>query len=174
MSLAGWLRCDGDHMGSNSGSQITGTQARQPKEGKTAEARIDFARVTARLNSRALIQKPHRGDGNGGGPSANTGRCGARGTPIRLGGSGAGVVVVGWGVEPGFDGVGDGFEVAAVVDFLDDGEAWELDEVDLAEREFEEDSADGSAVHDADLLPCCVDHDVRESLGLWINRLESP
>jgi hypothetical protein len=56
-------------------------------------------------------------------------------------------------------GAGGGFEVAAVVDFFDDGKTWELDEVDVAEREFEEDSAGGSAVHDADLLPCCVDHD---------------
>lgn len=52
------------------------------------------------------------------------------------------------------------FEVAGVVDFLDYGKAWELDEVDIAEGEFEEDPADGSAVQNADLLPCCVDHTV--------------
>ena len=62
----------------------------------------------------------------------------------------------GFGRRRGGDG---GFEVATVVDFFDDGKAWELDEVDVAEGELEEDSAGGSAVRDADLLPCCVDHD---------------
>jgi hypothetical protein len=76
-------------------------------------------------------------------------------------------VVLGWGCS-GFGGFcwgGEKFEVVAVVDFLDDGKAWELDEVDVAERKFEENPAGGSAVENADLLPCCVDHDW-ESLGL--------
>jgi len=65
----------------------------------------------------------------------------------------------------GVRGGGEEFEVVAVVDFLDDGKAWELDEVDVAEGKFEEDFAGGSAVENADLLPCCVDHD-SGSLGL--------
>jgi hypothetical protein len=76
-------------------------------------------------------------------------------------------VVLGWGCS-GFGGFcwgSEEFEVVAVVDFLDDGKAWELDEVNVAEREFEEDSAGGSAVENADLLPCCVDHD-SGSVGL--------
>ena len=67
-------------------------------------------------------------------------------------GLGAGVVVLGaLLLDPGLEG-GDGYEVAGVVDFLDDGKAWELDEVNLAQREFEEDLADGPAVGDADVL----------------------
>jgi hypothetical protein len=58
----------------------------------------------------------------------------------------------------GFGGAGGGLEVPAVVDFFDDGKAGELDEVDLAEGELEEDFADGSAMHDADLLACGVGH----------------
>jgi hypothetical protein len=81
--------------------------------------------------------------------------------------------VVGLSVELGWGGSGfarfcrggEEFEVVAVVDFLDDGKAWELDEVDVAERKLEENPAGGSAVENADLLPCCVDHDW-ESLGL--------
>jgi hypothetical protein len=84
-------------------------------------------------------------------------------------------LVLGWGGS-GFGGIrgrGEEFEVVAVVDLLDDGKAWELDEVDVAERKFEEDSAGGSAVENADLLPCCVDHDW-ESLGLEGDNSESP
>jgi hypothetical protein len=68
-------------------------------------------------------------------------------------------VVVGWFAFGRWGAGSGGFEVAAVVDLLDDGKAWELDEVDVAEWEFEEDSACGSAMENADLLPCCVDHD---------------
>lgn len=53
---------------------------------------------------------------------------------------------------------GKGLEIAAVVDLLHYGKTWELDEVDIAQREFEEDPADGSTVQNAHLLPCCVDH----------------
>jgi len=76
-------------------------------------------------------------------------------TPCR---SGAGVVDLGGLPREGLD-PRSGFEVAAVVNLLDDGKTWELDEVDVAEGELEEDSADGSTVHDADLLPCGIDHD---------------
>lgn len=55
-------------------------------------------------------------------------------------------------------------KIAAVINLLDDWKAWELNEVDIAEREFEEDSAGGSAVHNADLLPCCVDHDAGKAM----------
>ena len=58
----------------------------------------------------------------------------------------------------------DRLEIAAVIDFLDDRKTWELDEIDIAEREFEEDPADGSAVQNADLLPCCVDHDAGKAM----------
>jgi hypothetical protein len=60
--------------------------------------------------------------------------------------------------------VGDGlvcgkrFEVAAVVDLLHDGKTGKLDQINFAEREFEEDSAGGSAVDNADVLPCCIAH----------------
>jgi hypothetical protein len=51
-------------------------------------------------------------------------------------------------------------QIAAVVDLLNDRKPWKLDEVDIAEREFEEDPAHGPAVQNADLLPCSVDHTV--------------
>jgi hypothetical protein len=74
--------------------------------------------------------------------------------------------------EPGVRGRVE-FKVAGVVDFLDDGEAWELDEVDLAQRQFEKDSSHRSAGLDADELAGCVDHD-SGSLGLGEDRSESP
>jgi hypothetical protein len=96
------------------------------------------------------------------------------GSPISLGNKGQSGVVVegGFGFGDAFG--GGGFEVAAVVDLLDDGKvAWELDEVDIAEGKFEEDPADGSAVENADLLPCCVNH-AAGKLRLGGNSSESP
>jgi hypothetical protein len=62
------------------------------------------------------------------------------------------VVVDGFGFGDG-RGCGERFEIAAIVDLLDDGKTGKLNQVDFAKREFEEDPAGGSAVHDADVLP---------------------
>jgi hypothetical protein len=74
--------------------------------------------------------------------------------------------------KPGIDGRVE-LEIACVVDLLDHGKAWELDEVDLAQRQFEKDSSDRTVGFDADLLACCVDHD-SGSVGSRRNRSESP
>jgi hypothetical protein len=62
------------------------------------------------------------------------------------------MMVFGVLLDPGFE-RGNGYKVAGVIDFLDDGEAWKLHEVDLAQRKLKEDFADGSAVGNADVLP---------------------
>jgi len=75
--------------------------------------------------------------------------------------------------EPGVDGRVE-FEVACVVDFLDHGEAWELDEVDVAQKgSLRKILPTAPLALMRDWLTCCVDHD-SGSLGSRRNRSESP
>jgi len=65
------------------------------------------------------------------------------------------------------------YQVTGIVDFLDDRKAGKLDQVHLAQRQFEKDFADGSAVADADVLAWRKDHDWG-NVGPAANQSESP